>query len=486
MEDNGAPQMPLEASSNMTMSMSTVSVASQNTSHTTKDPLVPKDNFLEGKGLQSSTHTLSSKQHMAGTQHDKTQSRENLLSIQRIQLAKQLSDERKLCADLEARLTPLQHELASLTSSNEIFEAECSRLQEQIDITNQQFESQAIEADRRDNFMKDTIIGLESKLEDASKSLDLSLFDLEVLQKAHDEAIKKSSQQADKVSQLDNELKTAQAKIHELDSMYNTLQEVHDNNVKVTIPDLERLHKLLEDELNQRLASKEAEIKELKKRSSKKDVAKARDQAQAESRKLQKRLDELEMSVKPFAQAVVICVDVSGSLYSSLHEVKQAYRDVLHIIKSNNSDAKVAVVIHGGYLERSPSPLQSISGVTFVLVDSISGAGGCEDYTYCLGQAVKILEPNGDSNKLVLLIGDGDAGCVNATTLRSHCDKLKSAHILAHSIIISEGRGLNNGWSMERISKITGGQIEDKYTYMSALDKLLRREREQHFKVSKV
>ncbi|KAI2634776.1 hypothetical protein GGS26DRAFT_589695 [Hypomontagnella submonticulosa] len=513
MADSNAPRMPLAASSNMTAGMSTILVTSQEINDVPTSSPAPNSDATGAAGEQSGlarsegtqhiamttlTRVSTSSQHVAGVRHDKTSSREKALSMQRIQLAKQLSDERKLCKDLEARLASLQHELASLTSSNKAFEAECAKLREQIDATVQQLESRTIEAKRRDEATEEIISCLESKLEVASESLAESEDRREIANEACNQALETCAQQVNKFTGLENELKISQLETHALQVMHDELKELYERDVRVTIHNMEQSHKSRESDSQQRLTLKDAEIKKLKRQTSmlkdsraddiaKKEAAeKARDRALAETQKLQQSLDELERSVKPFTQTVVICVDVSGSLTTFLPDIKQAYRDILLMIKSNNSDVKVAVVVHGCNEQHSPSPPQVISGKTFGIVDSIGGTGGTEDYAYCLKQTVDLFKKNDDSKKLVILVGDGNAECSSIDSLSSACEQLKSAQIMVYSIIIPENRRFDPiwGWSMERISKVTGGRVEYQDTYLSSLDKHLRHEREQHFKAA--
>ncbi|KAI1454236.1 hypothetical protein F4805DRAFT_440707 [Annulohypoxylon moriforme] len=307
------------------------------------------------------------------------------------------------------------------------------------------------------------------------------------------------------------------AKVQDLTSKYDGLQELYKNDVKLKISSLEEAKESRERNLQQRLTIKGREAKDLRQEINSlkatfenamaekeevqktlaidneryklqalqeqkrlDDVVKLWDESLAESEKLRQSLEELEKSTKPFDQTVVICVDVSGSLAGVFHDVKQAYRDVLHIIKSNNSEARVAVVVHGSYIQQEPSPIQEISDATFRIVESIPCASGSEDYTYCLEQAHVILRTKEDSKKLIILIGDGDALCSSTSALLETCKRLKSAGIRAHSIIIPSRSGsyLCAGTeTMRSISEAVDGDIEYKDTYLPAFEKLLLQER---------
>ncbi|RYP18820.1 hypothetical protein DL765_003700 [Monosporascus sp. GIB2] len=547
--------MPLAASSSMAMSMSTISATSQKVSGTAMDSPTPKQDALKATGMTShldqsmrgqhaatTSSTLASTggQLMADVRRDRAHSKEKAFNMQRIQLAEQLSNESKLCKALEARVTFLQDELASLRSSDEAFEAERARLYGQVYEATQQLGVQITEAGQREKAMLERISDLEAKLDGARNALEQSLLGREELQKAHDEAVKARDKEADKVKQLDHELQKGRTKIHDLHAVYDRLHEKHVDDekhhkkqleslerldaeakynkrvmnkapaelaaAKLTISNMEECHEARERDLQQRLALKGAEAKKLKREintlqtacadaSLKKEaaqmelrteLAEVRDKYLAESRKLQQSLNELQVSIKPFPQVMVICIDVSGSTISVLPEIKQAYRDVLHMAKSNNSSVKVAVVIHGNYEQQDPSPVQTISDATFRIGDSIDSTGGVEDYAYCLEEAHEILRPYVGSQKSIILIGDGDAGSLDMTALFATCEKLRSAEILVHSIVIPNGLwfGSTCDSKMQDISQVTGGRIEYKDTYLSALDEILRHEREQHFKVS--
>ncbi|RYP92609.1 hypothetical protein DL770_001251 [Monosporascus sp. CRB-9-2] len=487
----------------------------------------------------SSTRASTCGQLMADVQHDRAHSKEKAFNMHRIQLAEQLSNESKLHKALEARATLLQDELASLRSSNEALEAECARLNGQIDEAAQQLGVQITEAGRRDEAMVERVSDLEAKLDEAANTLEQSLLDREELQKDYDEAVKARDQQADKAKQPDHELQMARIKIHDLHTAYVRLHEEHvddekhqkkqldtikcldaeaKNNkramnkalgnlagAKFTISNMEQWHESRERDLQQRLALKGDEAKKLKGEIntlraacadavSKKEaaqmelrkLAEAQDGSLAESRMLQQSLYELQVSIKPFPQVMVIGVDVSGSTIPVIHGIKQAYRDVLHMAKSNNSGVKVAVVIHGSHKRHDPSPVQTISDATFRMGDFTEITGGVEDYVYCLEQAHEILRMYVGSKKLIILIGDGNACCLNTTALFAICEKLRSAQISAHSIVIPDGSWFESicDPTIRDISQVTGGRIEYKDTYLSALDEILRLEREQHFKAS--
>ncbi|RYO80515.1 hypothetical protein DL766_003699 [Monosporascus sp. MC13-8B] len=547
--------MPLAASSNMAMSMSTVSATSQKASDMAMVSPTPKQDALKATDMTSRLAQSMYSQHVATTssarastggqlmvdvRRDRARIKEKAFNMQRIQLAEQLSNESKLCKALEARVTLLQDELASLRISNEAFKTECARLHGQVDEATQQLGVQITEAGQRDKAMLERVGDLEAKLDEAANALEQSLLGREELQKAHDEAVKARDQEADKVKQLDHELQMGRTKIHNLHAMYERLHEKHvddekhqqkqleslkrldaeakDNeramnealrelaDAKLTISNMEEWREARERDLQQRLALKGAEAKKLKGEintlrtacadaSLKKEaaqmelrteLAEVRDKYLAESRKLQQSFNELEVAIKPFPQVMVIGVDVSGSTISVLPEIKQAYRDVLHMAKSNNSSVKVAVVIHGNYEQHDPSPVQTISDATFRITDSIGSTGGVEDYAYCLEKAHEILRLYVGSRKSIILIGDGDVGGLDTTPLFATCEELRSAKILVHSIVIPNGLrfGSTCDSKMQDISQVTGGRIEYKETYLSALDEILCHERELHFKAS--
>ncbi|KAI1491149.1 hypothetical protein F5X96DRAFT_489636 [Biscogniauxia mediterranea] len=527
---SNTPRMPLAASPNATMTMSSVSSISQKSHDTAEDPSRLDQDVLKATNMQpqsspseDSDHvptTLPSRASISGQSmteghRDKTRSKEQALVRQRIQLAEQLSSKYKICVDLEARVASLNEELASVASRNEALESECARLRGQIDEAVQQLESQTADAAQRDKSLLERVGELETKLKEATESLEQIVLSRDALQQMHHEFVMTCAQQTDHVQKLEHELAIGRAKLHDLTAEYDILEEKYNNDVTHTISNLEKSHESRERDLQQRLASKGTEAKELKKEIStvraacadavtKKEatqklhtqvedqlkqilqevesLVKARDQSLAESQKLKQSLEEIEKSIEPFAQTVVIGVDVSGSLIANIHEVKQAYRDVLHMVKSVNSDAKVAVVIHGGDERHDPSPLQAISDTTFRILDNLDNTGGCEDYCFCLEEANDIFMMNIDSQKLLVLIGDGTAICSCTTSLFATCEQLVSIRVSTYSIIIQYNETFN--LSMQDISDATNGRVGYKDTYLSVLDEVLRNERERHFAAS--
>ncbi|KAI4860703.1 hypothetical protein F4820DRAFT_465383 [Hypoxylon rubiginosum] len=509
MTDSNAPRMPMAASGNMAMNMSTVSATSQKLSEMAIEAATPNQDASKAADIQpqikqsklaaTSSRTLAS----TSSQLEMTRSREKAFNMQRIQLAEQLGSERKQRTELEALLVDLQQELASLTSNNEASVVECTRLHGEI----QQLKSEATETAEWVVAMQKDIINLECKLKEVTADLEQSILSRDTLQKAHDEAVENYDRQTRKVLELEEELK---AKIRDLDAANKKLQEVHDDDVKFTIPSIHEAHKSRESDLQQRLARKGTEAKNLRRELNalrltwaeavmKKEVAEQElidnteeqrveaSQAQQELADSRKQFDELQKLIVPFPQTVVICVDPSGSTAGSVHEIKQAYRDVLHKIKSSNDDARAAVVIHGSSMRPDPSPLEAVSDATFRMMDSVGSIGGSEDYTYCLEKANGIFKADVDSQKLLILIGDGDAICSNLFSVNDTLGQLSSAGILAHSIVLSNGP--ENLWfagdlTMKDISLWTGGRVEDKDTYLSALEEIFRHEREQHFRKS--
>ncbi|KAI1662914.1 hypothetical protein F4813DRAFT_394986 [Daldinia decipiens] len=506
MTNNSVPPMPLEASGNMTMSMSTTTATSRKlpmrgpVSRTVTGVQFPSDQSIHPSHTTTATTSRTSTTNsssMANIQLNRTRSREKALNMERINLAGQLSDQQKLCARLEATIISLQDEVTSLSISKETLEAECERLHGQIHAADENSKSQTTEAEQREKALSDKITDLESRLNKILKSLEDTKYDLGMVQLAYTQVVNARNQQVSKVQQLELDLKADRAKIHDLNDSCKNLQEKN-YNADLAIYNMEKSHQSRERELQQRLTSKGTEIKDLKrelntlrgtsadavakKEAVQKELAARSDEFKAESQKLQHSFDELQKSTAPFDQTIVICVDVSGSVASVIHEVKQVYRDVLHIIKSNNSNAEVAVVVHGSYVKMDPSPTQTIKDGTFRILDGINSIG-TEDYTYCMEQARNILHRVGvGSKKCIVLIGDGDAICSSSTSLFATCDQLKSANIQAHSVIITNVPNRCRYAEMRAISKSTGGRVEDKYTYLSAIEEILRHQREQHFK----
>ncbi|KAI2615965.1 hypothetical protein GGR54DRAFT_257069 [Hypoxylon sp. NC1633] len=532
MANSGAPQMPRAASSNMAMSMSTVSASPEKLRDRALDSSAPKQDTAETIGMGSSSLKFKHSKHLttlrtsstsgqllADARRDEPSSRERAYNRQRIQLAEQLSTERKTRTDLEDRIATLQNELAGLKSRNDALEAECAGLQAQIDEAVKERASQTTEAEQRDKATQEKVSDLESKLEEAAKNLEKSILDRDQLQKAHDEVVKVRDQQADVIKELETELEMARLQTCDLKDKYEKLQENVHKSVESIIAGMEKSHKSRESDLQQRLDCHVTETEELRQQiktlriacadaASKRVAAEMEDEARAleyraeafeerlnmaaehedsrkewdaELQKVKQRLEELQRSIKPFPQLVVICVDVSGSLASFIHEIKQAYRDVLHMVKSKNNEAKVAVVVHGTRERQDPSPPQIISDATFQIVDSVNIIRDTEDYTYCLEKATTFFEMDARSKKLVVLIGDGVAFRSNTTALQASCEKLKSTNIAAHSIVLTTVGDMRYCPEMKDISVATGGRVETKDTYMSALDEILRHEREKYF-----
>ena len=254
-------------------------------------------------------------------------------------------------------------------------------------------------------------------------------------------------------------------------------------------------HEARESDLKQRLTDKGDENKKLKQEIitlrtacadaiTRKEAAekKAQNEYQEEARKLQEKITELQNTTKPFPQVVVIGVDVSGSTFNVFHQIKQAYRDVLHVLRSHNSQVRVSVILHGSGERHDPTPAQTITHATFRIVeDNIDNLEGTEDYAYCLEKANGILSMYTNSKRLVILIGDGD-GNYGSPGVLAGCKLLISVKILAHSIVIPKlSGGVIGSHAMRNISRATGGRVENQDTYLEALEEIFRLKREQRF-----
>ncbi|KAF3063756.1 hypothetical protein GL218_02483 [Daldinia childiae] len=412
--------------------------------------------------------------------------------MQRIDLAGRLSDQQKLCTKLEAEVTSQQDKITSLNISKETLEAECERLHGQIHEADEKFKSQTTEAGKREETLSNKITDIQSRLEKILKKLDDAKYELGITQLAYTQVVKARDQQVSQVQQLELDLEADRVKIHDLNNSYKKLQEKNDK-ADLTISDMKKAHQSRERELQQRLTSKGREVRDLERelntlRSTsanaieKKEAVQKELDAQIDAFKAKSQsFDDLQKTTAPFTQTIVICVDVSGSLVSIMHEVKQVYRETLLMIKLSNNDAKVAVVVHGSRTKMNPLPAQTISNATFQILDSINGMDS-EDYTYCMEEARSILHAYVGSKKLIILIGDGNANCSSSTSLFTACDQLKSANIQAHSVIIYNGGSVNTSVAMRDISKSTGGRVENNNTYLSAVEEILRHQREEHFK----
>ncbi|KAI1090796.1 hypothetical protein F5B19DRAFT_494069 [Rostrohypoxylon terebratum] len=455
----------------------TTPVAGMGTEETMEEKLhQAQSENRQSSATASSTGVLIGTMSTEEARRDKNRTKERAFNLQRIQLAEQLRNERKLSADLEARIADLQEELARLARSKEACEMECTGLRRQIDETIQQLGSQTAAGDQRDEDMSRRTIDLESKLEEVTQNLQESILNCDLVQRSHADAVRMCDEQSDKINQLERELGIKDTKSRDLGRVYGELQELYRNVVAEKKATQTALLAQVEHYKSQ--ASRGQQMLD--------KATESRDKYLAESEKLRQGIKELEKSSKPFAQTIVICVDVSGSVSGVIHDIKQAYRDVLHIIKSINRGSKVAVVIHGEYSRRSPFPAQEISESTFKIMDSVPSPQGTEDYIYCLEKAHEILGAEVNGKGLVILIGDGDAKCSDVRALLRICNQFKHAEILAHSIIFPQSSGLlalNNsasvGFTVSRISATIGGVVEGKDTYLRAFDDILRRERER-------
>ncbi|XDG02609.1 hypothetical protein ABKA04_002224 [Annulohypoxylon sp. FPYF3050] len=463
----------------MAMSMSTKSSKTPRSSDTTiasiakvdsKKTAKEKPRPIQPSATTSSTKVVRDSPPTEEARHDNTRAREKAFNLQRIQLAEQLRNERQLSTDLEARIAGLQDELARLTRSKEACETECAGLRRQIDEAIQQHESQITASNQREDDMSRRTSDLESKLEEVTKSLEESILNCSLLQESHAHAARDRDDQRTKIKRLESQLLLNNIKAYDVDKKYCELKELYRN----VVTENEATQKALLAQVEHYKSQASQEHQMLNK------VTESRDKYLAESEKLQRNVEELEKSSKPFAQTIVICVDISGSVSvrGVIHDIRQAYRDVLHIIKSINSSARVAIVIHGNCPRRFPA--QEISESTFQIADYFSSSSGSENYNYCLSQAFDTLGAE-VGRGLVILIGDGNAICSDVTALLETCNQFKSAEILVHSIIVSNDSSFE-GFTMSRITETIGGQVENKNTYMRAFDEILRRERENYFK----
>ncbi|KAI8956721.1 hypothetical protein F5Y11DRAFT_361476 [Daldinia sp. FL1419] len=465
MTSNGIPPMPLAASASMSMgkkkSTTTLgesgSVASDSSTQQriSQNDTVGQSIHLEHTEAPMRNSDSKDRVSTANAKQDRTRRREEIFNLQRIQLAEKLSVQNKQCTVLEASVTSLQDKLASLKISNETLESECERLHGQIYDANEKLKSHTDEKEEKERVMSEKITDLQSKLEEVSKSLEKSIAERDRFDKQDDAAQEqdrdslKESYEADKI-QLKQQAASKDTELRDLRQEMNNLEDAFADSV----------------------GERETMQKELDTRS---------DKFKAESQEQQQSIDNLRKLTEPFAQSIVICVDMSGSVFSIVNDIKQIYRDVLHMIKLYNSEAKVATVVHGIWMT-PPVRTQLVSAETFRTLDSLDSSGG-EDYTFCMENAREILQRDTGTDKLIVLIGDGDMGNSDRTSLFSICDQLKFLGIRAHSIIVSKDSHLTCTYeTIQTISQATDGQVQTEDDYMSALDEILRNEREEHFK----
>ncbi|KAI1763842.1 hypothetical protein GGR53DRAFT_345597 [Hypoxylon sp. FL1150] len=469
MANDDTPQMPPAASSNMAMSMSTVPAISKKSSDLTVDSTTSKQDASKGTDVQprpslfKNTKATANGQSTANARRDQPSNREIALNIQRIQLAEKLGDERKQRKNLEARISSLQDEVAELSSTNKALDMQLSEERKQhetakLSPTNKYLHLQ------RDEFAKQ--IGYERKLhavlETRIDSLQDEIAELTSTNKALEADRSRLREEIEWTDlQLEESLITQRAKMDGDTQRAKTEEDTQERISNLEVELAEATKNFQQAILNNNLLQ---------------------ETSMAESQEMQKSLKELQRSTMPFNQTIVIGVDLSGSTAPFDRKIKNAYRDVLHMIKSNNSDAKVSVVVHGA-VKLHPSPAKAISDTLFKHLDDIE-ASGTEDYKFCLEQACKVFQDNINSNRLLILIGDGEAEQSRVAALYAACQKLLLDGIKSHSIALPNGsrRRSQFDWTMERISQITGGRVEYQYTYMAAIEELLRKEREQYFR----
>lgn len=526
---NNRPQIPPDVSADMEMCMSTTEHMPSNLALDSSTPQNNASNAAETQPQYSAALPIRTRTPVIGRpvaelQRDSNKTRERVLSLQRIQLAEQLSNERKLQTTLETRASVLEDKLALLKLKNEALETECAKLHEQIFEANKQLVSQATDFEKRYQPKLQEVDLLQSKLQENARKLADTTMNRDAIQQRYDEASTSCKHQADNIKHLEKKLTDARGEIDDLSAKGRKLRDENDKH-RQRICETEKVIRSDQLKLEEKLANKTDEITRLKnltitlqdksEKSAKKaenterelvqlkqhqrettkmqeTLEKSLDRHLKESQELQKSMDELQKSVKPFGQTVVICVDVSGSLSQVYHEVKQVYRDVLHMIKAVNGEAKVAVVIHGNDTRINPSPTQVISDATFGILDSINRCPDSEDYAYCLRQANTIFKQNPKDKPFLLLIGDGDVLCSPSdhTAISETCRQLDSSGIPAHSIVIPNGPSscynpsARQPLTMFRISELTHGQSESKDTYFSAFKELLATERKKVFKLS--
>ena len=398
----------------------------------------------------------------AGVQATKTDSsnqhRQKQLNMQRIQLAEKLSDERKRTTALESDVTDLQDQLASLTLRNEAAEKECTRMRKEIE-----------GAAAKEQGHAETLRRLETAVREGEKEIMELCAELQKASIEVSEAEKSHESREDDLQQLftANEEKTEALKF-EIETLRGLLAEAAS-----------------EKESTAKELQARAEVEKAQAQKKQQELVKARGKLQEENRELQESIKELQNATKPFPQLVVIGVDVSASTIGVSDQIKEAYRDVLHAIRSNNSGAKVSIVLHGAGNSTYPPFIQDITSTTFQFVEKHSnGLKGAEDYDYCLKNAQDIFDGGIGSKRLVVLIGDG-CGDSQTPAVLAACGQFSAINILVHSIIFQSYSPFWNDRAMESISDLTGGRVERQETYLAALNGIFLHERKQYFATSK-
>ena len=374
--------------------------------------------------------------------------------MQRIQLAEKLSDQRKRTTTLESHATDLQDQLASLTLRNEAAEEECAKMRKEIE-----------EITTKEQDHTETIRRLEAEVKDREQVIEELGAELE---KARIE-----------ISEMKESHESREGDLHQGRAARDDMNKV----LRQEIDTLRTLHAnaVLDKEAAEKQFQARAEVETVQAQKKEQELEEACDKFQEENNTLQQSINELQNATKPFPQLVVIVVDLSGSTATVFGQIKQAYRDVLHVLRANNSDAKVSVVIHGPPNPGNPSVVQGITSTTFrIMEECVDKPSGSEDYDSCLAKAADILDANIGSKELVVLIGDGN-GCSSSPSIKSSCAFFQAIEVLVHSIIFPTHSWFDDSCAMQEIAELTGGRVERQESYLEALEEIFQYERRQHF-----
>lgn len=304
--------------------------------------------------------------------------------------------------------------------------------------------------------MLKVVDNLATKIEDRDKRIEELVAELEALKISNTASEAELRKLLDTASAVAEEAKQLEGDRAEKMKRLETLVESNGREVG----SLQRQLGIKSDQLE--ISKRAAELREM-------SLVRERDAAVTKEKQLETTVSKLQEAAKPISRLVVICVDGSASLRGVLDQVKQVYRDLILYLKAKCADAKVAVVLHGS--SNMTYEAHTISERSLTFVDG-TGGYGTEDYSYCLPEAKKILEKDSCDKNVVIMIGDGEAICNDERKLYKSIDFLKKRQILAHSIVVSNGRPMTmyEKTEMQKLSDRTGGRTETHVTYFRALD----------------
>ncbi|KAM0817925.1 putative VWFA domain-containing protein [Seiridium cardinale] len=461
--------------------------------------LAPEEEVkLEASPAPEIAPTTSRRKQTSKT--DRTSRKSQALDMKVLELADQLTTERQTCDELRKRIAELEEELQALKATSKATEAQLqdqvASLQDELTKTREAEAVMRAQHDKKSKAYESTIKSLNGGLQaktDVEKVRDTARARL---QRDHDEKLRRA----------EADIKRMNSQYIGLKREYNDLKEEHDllEEIEKTVQDREVQYKRKitaldskcdkavaeleqtrhdKEKLEQSFAkrteamqfsidAKTREIKTIQNNKKaveqrEKSLVAERDSALIIAQQLETQCIALKESTRPIDRLVVVCVDASGSVGSVLYQVKQVYRDIILYLKAKCSDAKIAVIIHGDRYNRTHNA-EPVSERTLSWMDN-TGTPNTEDYAYCLSEAQRIFALDTTSRKVVVMIGDGNGKYDDSGRLNLGLAFLRDNRIPAHSVIIPNGTTQYFGYTMMNISGETGGRVESKDTYFSAL-----------------